>query len=115
MGERAALVESDRGVPQLVWMPRRTAPATTSARSGRNTPGCPSVTCWAVRLATYPDDREPTRRLWTESVAGAAPMTWNIASAVRTACTAGSRPAGTPIRDSIVHVAVPTEPAFPAP
>ena len=54
--------------------PRPTGPATTSARSGRNTPGRPRALAGLAWMAVlHPDDREPTRRCWTDSVAGRGP------------------------------------------
>ncbi len=89
-------------LPQLVWIARPDGACDYFSMQWTQHTGVPEdrLLCWRWMETLHPDDREPTRQLWTNSVAGRGP--YDVEYRVRR--TDGEyrwfKTRGVPIRDS---------------
>ena len=90
-------------LPQLVWTATPDGSCDYFSTQWTQHTGVPEseLLGWRWLETLHPDDREPTRQAWTDSVArAAAPTTWNTASAGADGTYRWFKTRGVPIRDS---------------
>src|SRR6266704_3023824 len=94
-------------LPQLVWSAMPDGACDYFSTQWTEHTGVPETDLlgWRWLATLHPDDREPTRRLWTESVAGRGP--YDVEYRVRRSdgVYRWFKTRGTPIRDSEGNIA----------
>src|ERR1700730_15629898 len=89
-------------LPQLVWSATPDGACDYFSRQWTQHTGVPEsdLLGWRWLATLHPDDREPTRRLWTDSVAGRGPYDVEYRVRRRDGVYRWYKTRGTPLRDS---------------